>query len=982
MDITIPGYHIVRQIGSGGMAKVYLATQESLGRKVALKVMRRNKHEDSSMEERFRREGQNLARLAHHNVAAIYDIAQTDDASYLAMELLQGGTLTEKMREGISLTAAINVVMQIGAALEAAHGIGIVHRDLKPSNIMFRDAATPVLTDFGIAKDTKSATRLTGTGMMVGTPSYMSPEQITSKPLDGRSDLYSLGVVFYELLTGELPYQADEPIAMAMKHMSDPIPELPDDLSDLQHIIDGALAKDRDYRFTSVGEFCYALRDAVEGSDQLANQMSSETLIFSSAEFSMPSVTPSVRRSGSGPRRSPRESGDSSMLNRISTVVGKRLSGVSRRPGRTALIALPLIAAIAVVWWALTPKMDPDTRRIVETLMARADRQFRDDYFTQPPGNNALETLSQIEDVVPDYGPAKDLAEDIADQLEATARIALGRSQLEEAQRYVDEGLRFVADHNGLVAAQDLVELAVADEERAATVRQLLARATRYAEGDRLLQADRRDAVAALQEALQLDPGNADAERQLQQAYTAVVRELEALLASGDLSTFSDRVVLAESAFEDTTGLAELRTTADRLAQEAADRERAAELLARAAPMLTAERLSTDAAEALSLLQAAQELDGAREEVDAGLQTIADHFLGLATAAAEAGDRQEAIELARDGLQAQPNNERLLGLDRTLVAQIDARERQIDQLLSRARQMIDQRQLLNPSDENALTTLDELATIDPNNSDAMTLRETLLSNVGQQINDRMGAGNFDDASALAQQAIQAFPNEASFAQLPELIQARAQAQARGEQVETLLAQAETLSRAPELNRPAFQNAVSAYRAVLELDADNDAARRGLSDLLDAAAAEIGRLIGLDQLDRAEAYLADVSKIDGTAALSTTIAGQITRRRERLAEIERERIAAMSLPVTLDALPWGRITQLERVGGEPVALPETPVTPAVITLLPGAYKVTMSHPSYPDSVEVEFVVGEEADNRVAAVFEVIGAEQFFAEVEFR
>ncbi len=200
VSIEIPGYDLDREVGSGGMARVYLGTQTALQRQVALKVLR-GSLAGEEFQTRFLHEGRLLARLNHPNIVAIHDIGQVGDRSYMAMEYLDGGTLSDKMKEGLSVAKVIRICTQIAHALHLSHSHSIVHRDLKPSNIMFRDDITPVLTDFGIARKTDAENRLTKTGMVVGTPYYMSPEQISGKDIDGRADLYSLGIMLYELLT-------------------------------------------------------------------------------------------------------------------------------------------------------------------------------------------------------------------------------------------------------------------------------------------------------------------------------------------------------------------------------------------------------------------------------------------------------------------------------------------------------------------------------------------------------------------------------------------------------------------------------------------------------------------------------------------------------------------------------------------------------------------------------------------------------------
>ena len=267
----IPGYQLLKQIGSGGMATVFLAVQVSLDRKVAIKVLRTSGDDDPERtEKRFLREGRTLAKITHKNVCGIYDIAKISDIAYIAMEYLDGGTLVDKLRVGVSVGESISIVVQVASALEEAHKLGIIHRDLKPANVMLRGGRVPVLTDFGIARElTASQTRITAENMIVGTPIYMSPEQVSGGEVDGRSDLYALGIMFFELLTGQPPYKGDTPIAVCMQHLTAPLPKLPADLADLQPVMDRMLAKKREERYASMTEFTHALRDVFVASDSM-----------------------------------------------------------------------------------------------------------------------------------------------------------------------------------------------------------------------------------------------------------------------------------------------------------------------------------------------------------------------------------------------------------------------------------------------------------------------------------------------------------------------------------------------------------------------------------------------------------------------------------------------------------------------------------------------------------------------------------------
>ncbi|RBH58462.1 MULTISPECIES: serine/threonine-protein kinase [Pseudomonas] len=259
MDILIPGFDIGEEIGEGAMATVYLATQRSLERKVALKVMAAALAADPTFCERFLREGRTLARLSHPNTVTIHDIGNVGELYYMAMEYLPNGTLKERIAAGLSPEQGLAYVRQIASALGYAHAQGLVHRDVKPANILFRADGTAVLSDFGIAKSLDDRTQFTQAGFAVGTPSYMSPEQARGQDLDGRSDLYALGVVLYEILVGKLPYIGTDALSTALAHLTEPLPELPLQHGRYQEVLRQLLAKDPAERFADAAALLRAL---------------------------------------------------------------------------------------------------------------------------------------------------------------------------------------------------------------------------------------------------------------------------------------------------------------------------------------------------------------------------------------------------------------------------------------------------------------------------------------------------------------------------------------------------------------------------------------------------------------------------------------------------------------------------------------------------------------------------------------------------
>ncbi|WP_288376515.1 protein kinase domain-containing protein [Pseudomonas sp. L7] len=259
MDMQIPGFDIDGEIGQGAMASVYLATQRSLQRKVALKVMAASLAADPTFCERFLREGRTLARLAHPHIATIHDIGNVGELYYMAMEYLPSGTLKERIAAGLTPEQGLIYVRQMAQALGYAHAQGLVHRDVKPANILFRADGNAVLSDFGIAKSLDDHTQFTQAGFAVGTPSYMSPEQARGLEIDGRADLYALGVVLYEILVGKLPYSGTDALSTALAHLTEPLPELPIEHGRYQEILRGLLAKDPNERFADAAALLAAL---------------------------------------------------------------------------------------------------------------------------------------------------------------------------------------------------------------------------------------------------------------------------------------------------------------------------------------------------------------------------------------------------------------------------------------------------------------------------------------------------------------------------------------------------------------------------------------------------------------------------------------------------------------------------------------------------------------------------------------------------
>jgi serine/threonine protein kinase len=338
-DVSIPGYRVLRTLGVGGMATVYLAEQQSLEREVALKVMAPALAANADFCQQFLKEGRITAKLSHPNLVTVHDIGSYRGTYYMASEYLPAGTLRERLHPGLGVAEALAIARDVASGLNYAHEMGFVHRDVKPGNILFRASGSAVLADFGIAKAIKSISSVTMAGNAIGTPDYMSPEQAQATPVDGRTDLYSLGAVLFEMLTGRPPYVANDPYAVALRHVTDPVPELPDALAWLQPLIGTTMVKDRELRFPT-GEAFIAACDA---------------LLSAHPEFD-------VRRKSVTPRPELRRSSEQVDVDRAA-----RSATPDRARWLVPSAVLVLIVTVALVWRLRQPAAPPTLPATTET---------------------------------------------------------------------------------------------------------------------------------------------------------------------------------------------------------------------------------------------------------------------------------------------------------------------------------------------------------------------------------------------------------------------------------------------------------------------------------------------------------------------------------------------------------------------------------------------------------------------------------------
>lgn len=461
MDSTlkVPGYSIEKEIGRGGMATVYIALQESLARRVALKIMAPGMMADPTAEERFLKEGKIVARLKHPNIVNVYDIGRADAIYYMIMEYIEGGNLNKRLDQGISVESAISITKQIAKALAYAHNRGFIHRDVKPANILFHEDGTAVLSDFGIAKAVGSQTQLTATGQIIGTPEYMSPEQITAKPLDSRSDLYSLGVLLYEMLTRQKPFKGEDTISTAMSHLMDPIPRLPKRLSDFQPLIDRLLAKEPKKRLDSGERLILALEDLLAkktfasrfSKDKVASSLGPTVIIPRGKAEDV--VTSSI-----GPTVIIPSSKETAIFR------GKRETRNLSWVVILIVLVLSIGAALFYLQWA--HRIDPQTRKVIDILLVQADREVADSRLMRSSGGNAYKIYTNVLQLDPKNARALEGLAKIADHYEAQAKVEQQQGRYKEGLALTEQGLKANPLHSGLLELQEQFSRQIKERHR------------------------------------------------------------------------------------------------------------------------------------------------------------------------------------------------------------------------------------------------------------------------------------------------------------------------------------------------------------------------------------------------------------------------------------------------------------------------------------------------------------------------------------
>ncbi len=464
--MEIPGYRIQKEIGRGGMATVYLATQESLNRSVVLKILDQVKRSESEdMTQRFLDEGRIIASLHHPNIVTIYDIGLAGDDLYISMEYVEGGDLKQRLLDPMLPETALDITAKIASALASAHSHNVIHRDVKPANILFRNEKTPLLTDFGIAKQTDHDQDLTSTGIFLGSPNYVSPEQADGRRVDGRSDIYSLGCIFYEMLTGYKPYHSNSVIDIVIKHKSSPVPNLPSSLTKYQALLNRMMAKNLSDRFSTADEMIMEIEKLqvkskltdldITGVGKTTVTKKKKTailtvlLLLSAAFFfGLQFVEIRIKRDTFDVGRA----STNTVLQSTAVTSGANLAEQTLENIQTSDAEPQTGEQTDIV------PAQPVSAEILQALEWLGSQSLDEYKLTYPPKDNAYYYFSRLLELQPDNANAYKGILAIAERYAILAERSLANNELDKTQSYIELGLQINPKNQALLSLQSLLK--------------------------------------------------------------------------------------------------------------------------------------------------------------------------------------------------------------------------------------------------------------------------------------------------------------------------------------------------------------------------------------------------------------------------------------------------------------------------------------------------------------------------------------------
>ena len=1011
-DITIPGYELIEEIGAGGMAKVYLGMQVLLERKVAIKILhQRLSSESEEFKQRFFTEGKVLAKLQHDNIVSIIDIGEADGMLYMAMEYVENGTLTDWLKkQELTVDQAIQICSKVGLALHSVHLKHIVHRDLKPSNILLRDINTPLLTDFGIARQTDQDQGLTQTGHILGTLQYMSPEQIRGMHVDHRSDIYALGLLFYRLLVGQLPFVANSQYDLSRMQCEDIPPPLPEPLADIQPVMDAMLAKDPADRFQSCLEFCKAVQSLSITDNEFAGELEGATRIYDPSQLSSGSFGSgrhsaqhserrsdqySERRSGQysdrhSDRFSERHSGQfsgrtdrqSGEYERTRMMTGQQRRGGSGALKKFLMFGLPILALVVAaglyftIWYVPSSGLSEANQRRVDNYLRRVDANLSKLQIDSPPEDNAVFELRKAFALAPEYEPALDRARQIAEFYETDALDLIDANKPEEALEVINKGLEIDPAYDNLVILGEEIDSMLAAQKRQAEITEALNLAADYQSQGMLIEPEETNAYTAYKKVLELDPQSRLANQGLESILNILMDQAEQSIAEDDLEAAGAQVLQADALFPNSRRVTDVSTQITKRQREIRDEAEVAEFLRVASGQLEEGKLVEPASDN-ALESFTQVLNRQPDNTSAieGLTLIATSFTTQANEALQREEFSEALRLADNGLLAVPDDADLLAIQAQSTGQLSARDQEIQSLLQEAQRLVLTGSFLPPG-QNALEAFNSVEEMDPGNQQAARGLARLPDQVFEEANQLEKLGDFRGAGELLEKARSSFGDQARFTELQTRLDNSIAQQAKEELLQDLLDTSKALIATRPMTLDLIDQAARTLQDINTRFPGNLTAVTLLDDFIDAVNARASQVsvsgnedAGFVLLDRA------LNHYEGNQRLLSSRSALEKVKRDRLAE-EARRLAALMGKLAIDAVPWGEVVEIRDANGKTQEISGSLTTPLLVNLMSGNYVVSIrdSNGGSPQDLAVTVVAQQTAT--AIAKFDSLSADEYF------
>ncbi|MGH8614450.1 MAG: protein kinase domain-containing protein [Gammaproteobacteria bacterium] len=764
--MVIPGYTILEEMARGAMAQVYLALQEALDRKVVLKVISQNLASDPGFKDAFANEGKIVAQLNHPHIVSVYDLGHVPEGCYIAMEYVPGQNLAQRIDEGLTLAQSLQILRQVAQALTYAHKRGVVHRDLKPANILVRAVDWPVLADFGIAKFRQQGVTLKTGRVLIGTPRYVSPERVQGKPEDLRSDLYSLGAVFYEMLTGAPPYLGKDALDTAQRHVRDPVPILPEGLAFLQPVLNRLMAKEPTHRFQNAE----ALTEVLE--QTLRERMAQDPGLVSicspwrrtSSWLALQHRIPAIPALGVDEKVSVVGPGSGSLAVRAHLSLWRLV---------TDRIVAGLVGAVAgtVVFTVIDtlPRAfgdpqayDSQAEHVLERLLAYEGTRPTESLIGQAGTKSPYATYAfALAYLQGDNPRVIEGLQRLAERFEGRARRKVREGQLEQGLLLARQGLHFQPEHEGLLKLQQGLTRKLEQARRRQQIKELLGQAEEHVAASRLSEPRGRNAFDTYNAVLALDPNNPGARQGLARIAESLGESAEAARQRGDLQWSLGLLERGLRGDPQNVGLKTLRNSV--VEQEGQQNEKRRRLIAQwldhAQAQLRAKRLTyPPGGNAFETYRMILAVAPGEESALSGLQRIAERSAELARSYQRKGDLRGSRAAIEQGLQAVPGHPALFDLKKDIAS---TNAVAMGALLRKADRQFVASRLTEPKGDNALESYREVLRMDPGNEQAKKGVHMIVQHYELLAADRRQSGSLQEALALVDEGLKVEPGDGS-----------------------------------------------------------------------------------------------------------------------------------------------------------------------------------------------------------------------------